>query len=77
MEQQRFASLMGRARQWLSPDEFEPEREAPPPSGKRQVETQSPRSLPAAISSITLGMPDQPAAISPARTPFTIGAPPR
>ena len=41
------------------------------------VETQSPRSFPAAISSITLGMPDQPAWISPVRIPFTIAEPPR
>jgi hypothetical protein len=38
MEQQRFASLMGRARQWLSPDEFEPELQPPPPSGRREIE---------------------------------------
>ena len=42
-----------------------------------KVETQSPRSLPAAINSMTFGMPDQPAWISPVRTPFTIAEPPR
>jgi hypothetical protein len=31
MEQQRFASLTGRARQWLPPEEFEPELSAPRP----------------------------------------------
>lgn len=32
MQQQRFASLTGRARQWLPPEEFEPELSPPRPS---------------------------------------------
>ena len=34
MEYQRFTSLSGRARQWLPPEEFEPEQQAPPPSSR-------------------------------------------
>ena len=43
MEYQRFTSLTGRARQWLSPEEFEPEHQAPPPSSRlRQRRNVSP-----------------------------------
>lgn len=34
MQYQRFTSLSGRARQWLPPEEFEPEHQAPPPSSR-------------------------------------------
>lgn len=40
MEQQRFTSLTGRARQWLPPEEFEPERQ----SVRRSASSASPGS---------------------------------
>lgn len=37
MEPQRFASLTGRARQWLPPEELEPESQSPRPSQLRKA----------------------------------------
>ena len=53
MEQQRFTSLTGRARQWLPPEELEPERQ----SVRRSALTSSPSSTTPQLSSVTSSRP--------------------
>jgi hypothetical protein len=53
MEQQRFTSLTGRARQWLPPEELEPERQ----SVRRSVVSSAPGSATSQASSMTPSRP--------------------
>ena len=66
MESQRFASLTGRARQWLPPEELEPELQSPRPSMLRKA-TPSPEPVArplASVGDLVRYKSDRPPAIS-------------